>query len=246
MTDNRIETTPSSPEQPRRTLLFHVHTHFSFDSWMSPELIVAFARKFDIDMVVVTDHDDHRGAERCAEIAGDDGPLFPLAAEYKSTQGDMIAMFLTKPIGTRDPIGIIEETHAQGGLVALPHPYKYSNFTDEIFRRADIIEAFNARTSDRRNNNAVEIARRLGKPTIAGADAHLKRELDRALNEFEAPPDWDWKRVIMDASRTARVKKTTIRNIRASAMISAIKRQRPLRLAKNAVRWLQASSDATP
>ncbi len=213
---------------------------------MRPELIVAFARRFKIDMVIVADHDDHRGAERCAELSGDDGPLFPLAAEYKSTSGDMIAMFLNEPIVSRDPIGIIEETHAQGGLVALPHPFKYSNFDDEVFRRTDIIEAFNARTSDRRNANATQIAQQLGKPTLAGADAHLKRELDRALNEFEAPDDWDWKRVLMDASRTARVKKTTIRNIRASAMISAAKRQRPVTLVKNFVRWVQVSSTATP
>ena len=243
--DRMTDATDNITTQKRR-LLFHVHTFNSFDSWMTPEAIVAFARDNMIDMVVVSDHDDQRGARLCAELAGSDGPAFPIAAEYKSTQGDMISMFVTEPITTRDPYGIIEETHAQGGLVALPHPYKFSHFDDAIFELADVIEVFNARTSDKRNARAEVTATRLNKPTIAGVDAHLQRELGLVINEYDAPPDWDWRRVLLEAPRSAILEKTTLRNIRASAMISAIKRRRPKRLVKNIVRWILASSVATP
>lgn len=230
----------------KRRVLFHVHTYNSFDSWMQPEAIVSFARDNRIDLVIVSDHNDVRGSELCAALAEDDCPAFPLAAEYKSAQGDMIAMFLTRPIATRDPFGIIEEAHAQGGLVALPHPFKFSHFEDRVFEQADIIESFNARTSDKRNARAVEIAERLHKPTVAGVDAHLQRELGLVINEYDAPPDWDWRRVLLEAPHTAVLEKTTLRNIYASVMINAIKRRRPKRLAKSIVRWLQASSAATP
>jgi len=241
--------TPSAnqiPDISRRRLLFHVHTRRSFDSNMEPESIVAFARTHQIDLVIVSDHDDHRGAETCAGLVTGAGPLFPLAAEYKSTMGDMIAMFITKPIRARDPLGIIEETHAQGGLVVLPHPFKFSRFSDEVFARSDLIETFNARTSDKRNALARDVARRLNKPTVAGVDAHLQRELGLVVNEFEAPDDWDWRRVLLEAPRSAVQEKTTLRNIRTSAMISAIKRRRPRRFVKHLVRWIQASSTATP
>ena len=240
---------PSSREargESVRCLLFHVHTRYSFDSWLSPRRIIASARAAGLDAVVVTDHDTHLGSLTCARLAAERGPLFPAAAEYKSTAGDMISVFLTKAITTREPLGIIEETHAQGGLVVLPHPFKNARFADAVFEQCDLIETFNARTSDTDNARAEEAARSLGKPTIAGADAHLARELGFVINEFDVPPDWPWKRVLLTGSRSAVTTKTTLRNLRLSQMIKSCRSVQPIRFANHAARWLLASASDQP
>lgn len=232
-------------ENQRHRLLFHVHTRRSFDSNLTPQQIVDFARRHKFDAVIVTDHNTHLGSWDCAQVAGDDGPRFPLAAEYKSTSGDMIAVFIFRPIAARDPIGIIDETHAQGGLVILPHPFRYSRFSREVFERCDLIETFNARTSDDDNRRAADLARELQKPALAGPDAHLHGELKLAINEYHVPGDWDWKRTLLEGQARTRTAKTTVCSVRTSQMIHACRRGKPILLAKSAIRWIMTPGTRT-
>lgn len=226
-----------------RRLLFHVHTWRSFDSLLSPRRIVAFARRGRFDAVIVTDHGSHLGARDVARAAGDDGPYVPLAAEYKSTAGDMICVFLTQPVVSRDPLGIIEETHAQGGLVILPHPFRYSDFSDDVFARCDLIETFNARTPDSDNARAADIAAALNKPTIAGPDAHVGHEMTLVTCEYDVPPDWDWKRILLNKPPRVTAQKTPWRDIRLSQLYKGLRRVRPILVAKSLIRLATTPSD---
>ncbi|HUU46669.1 MAG TPA: PHP domain-containing protein [Acidobacteriota bacterium] len=226
-----------------RRLLFHVHTRRSFDSLLSPRRIVVFARQHHFDAVIVTDHGTHLGAADVARAAGDAGPLFPLAAEYKSTSGDMIAVFITQPVMSRDPLGIIEETHAQGGLVILPHPLRYSHFADEVFERCDLIETFNARTPDADNARAAQIAAALNKPTIAGPDAHIGCEMALVTSEYDVPTDWDWKRILLNAQPRVTAQKSAWRNIRLSQLYKGCRRVRPVLVAKSLIRLITTPAD---
>lgn len=236
----------STPNTVRLRLLAHVHTKRSADAWITPRQIVTFARQSRIDAVIVTDHDTHLGSLDCARSAGESGPFFPMAAEYRSTSGDMIAAFLSHPIATRDPLGIIAETHAQDGLIILPHPFKYSRFSDAVFEQCDLIEIFNARTSDSDNARAADAARTLGKPAVVGSDAHLTSEFGLAINEFIAPTGFGWPEILLTAIREFQMSKATVRAIRASQMIKACRRGRPLLLAKSIVRWAQADKSEQP
>jgi len=229
-----------------RRLLLHVHTRRSYDAWITPGAIVEFARARGIGMVIVTDHDSHLGSVSCAEAAGDGSVQFPLSAEYKSTAGDIICAFLQNPVKRRDPLDMIRETHDQGGLVILPHPFKGSRFSDSVFEQADVIEVFNARCSNDDNTRAADLARSLAKPGLAGADAHLCFELSLALNEFESTEAADWREVILTAPRTLVTEKTTVRAIRRSQMLKAGRRLQPVEFAKHLIRWAQASPDTTP
>jgi hypothetical protein len=229
--------TPES-HRAQRTLLFHVHTYHSIDSLMKPQHIVAYARRNGIDAVVVADHDSHEGSVECGEKAGADGPFFPMAAEYRSPDGELIAAFLDKPIATRNALGIIEETHAQGGLIIIPHPFRTAHFSDAVYEQCDALEIFNARTPDRKNERAAELAVELGKPALVGADAHLPNELRLALNEFDVPDDWgDWRRIILSGERVFQTTKTSVRNAYASQMIKGYRHRDPLLIAKGLVRW---------
>lgn len=208
--------------------------------------IVGFARRYSIDLVLVTDHESHLGSLDCQVVAGPAGPVFPLCAEYRSTSGDLIAAFLTSPIASRDPLTIIEETHRQGGVVLVPHPYKNSRFADAVFERADLIEIFNARCSDEENSRAQETATALAKPGLAGPDAHFARELGLAVNIFTGAVSNDLTRTLLDGNRSFEIHKTTKRRIRQSQMLKAARLRRPISFVKNAIRWLEASHTETP
>ena len=229
-----------------RRLLFHVHTRRSLDSRIRPEQIVAFARNNGIACVIVADHDTHLGSHDCARIAGNGGPLFPMAAEYRSSQGELIAAFLSAPITTRDPLGTIEETHAQGGLIILPHPFRGSRLPDAVHARCDVIETFNARSSDSENARAAALAEELGKPFLAGADAHLARELGLVVNEYDDVGASLWTDLLRGVAPNSRLQKTTLRAIRESQMIKAYRRADPILLGKSIIRWLQAPPTRTP
>ncbi len=225
-------------------VLFHVHTRRSFDAWITPRQILTHAVNSAIDVVIVTDHDTHLGSLDCQELAGGSGSTFPMAAEYRSSAGDMIAAYISLPITTRDPLGIIDETHAQGGIVILPHPFKHSRFADAVFERADLIEVFNARCSDSQNSRARATAESLNKAMIAGSDAHLQSELGLALNRLTR--GLDSKATLLSAERKFETSKTTLRSIRKSQMLKAIRKVQPVTFAKSAVRWIQAHPTDTP
>jgi hypothetical protein len=227
-------------------LLSHVHTRRSADAWLTPRQIVAFARAAQIDVVLVTDHDSHMGSVDCQRLAGEHGPVFPVSAEYRSTQGDMIATLLSGPIKSREPRAIIAETHEQGGLVILPHPYKASRFADEIFELADLIEIYNARSSDEQNARAAATAEALRKPTLASPDAHLQRELGLALNEFVAVEGRELRDALLHSERRFVTGKTTMRAIHHSQILKSMRRLQPIRFAKGMVRWFQVSADDQP
>ncbi|HSH00624.1 MAG TPA: PHP domain-containing protein, partial [candidate division Zixibacteria bacterium] len=225
---------------PRR-LLHHVHTRRSHDSLMSPEDILAFARRHAIDAVLVTDHDTHLGAADCRALIGPDDPLIPLAAEYKSTQGDMICAFIREPITSRDPMTIIRETHRQDGLVILPHPFRFSDFSHEVLAACDAIEVFNARTPAALNTRAHEAAQQLGKAMIAGPDAHRSVELPLALNEYEVPADWDWPTILRNATPQMITRYTRRRDIYFGQVVKSCRQVRPILFGKSLIRWLGAA-----
>ena len=53
---------------------------------------------------------------------------------------------------------------------------------DEIVRKVDVIEGFNARSSKVENEKSMKLAKRYDKPTIAGSDAHFASEIGRGIS----------------------------------------------------------------
>lgn len=171
--------------------LFHVHTRHSFDSFLSPEKILAEARAMKVDVLIVTDHNTMSGSlEVCEASTGNPRFVVP-AAEYKTEKGDIVGLFLKQEIETRNSCELISEVRAQDGLVALPHPYKAHKLDEELLSQVDLIEIYNSRCSDKENGAARELAEKLNKPVLGGADAHCAGELRAVLNDFliELPSD---------------------------------------------------------
>jgi predicted metal-dependent phosphoesterase TrpH len=169
--------------------LFHVHTRRSFDSLLSARTILSRSIRSAVQVLIITDHNTIQGARDAQALTQSNiTPLVITAAEYQSEKGDIIGIFLKQEIQSRISSEIIDQIHAQNGLVILPHPYKGHKLDDALLSGVDLIETYNSRCSDSDNAQARQLAKQWKLPSIAGADAHCSLELHSAINEFPLDP----------------------------------------------------------
>ncbi len=174
----------------------HTHTEHSRDSLTSLSSFLAACQRKGLDRVAVTDHGSIDGALRLQEM---DPQRILVGQEIYTTEGELIAYFLTRPIAAGcTPQQAIDLVHSQGGIVGVPHPL------DRLRREAmgrkgvmaildqlDFIEAFNARCAYAADNRAAhDLALSAGLPMTAGSDAHTVWERGRGtvlMEPFDSP-----------------------------------------------------------
>ena len=177
---------------------FHMHSHFSPDSELSPEQIVARCIEVGLDCVAVTDHNTIDGALAVRELASF---FVIIGEEVKSSEGEITGLFLkeTIPRGL-SALDTVERIKEQGGLVSIPHPFDRfrrsvisRDALEKILPYTDIVEVFNSRNhvgSD--NRRAQEYAHEHGLLASAVSDAHTSIELGRTyveMPEFDGTPE---------------------------------------------------------
>lgn len=173
----------------------HCHTRLSADSLNDPRRLVHAAHAKGLGALCVTDHNGL--ANSLALSSMPDLPIKVIPSEeVKSNQGEIIGYFLTELV----PKGLTpEETamriKAQGGLVAIPHPFDIMRSASRLQTPAlerlvqqglvDIIEVFNARSVRQEDNDrALAFARQHDLAMSAGSDAHTLLEIGRAYVEI--------------------------------------------------------------
>lgn len=170
----------------------HVHSRASFDSLNRPGAILRAATERGIDRVIITDHNEIRGALALHRM---DPERVLVGEEVKTREGiDIIGIFLHEPIPKGTPArGTCERIREQGGVVYVPHPFDTGRsgggaaFLEEVEELIDVVEVHNARCWKRRlNQQAQAWAEAQGKLTGAGSDAHTIREIGRGF--VEVPP----------------------------------------------------------
>ncbi len=166
---------------------FHVHSHFSRDANMVPEKLVRVATKKGLRGVAITDHNTIKGGVKAKKTCGSHF-FVVVGAEIRTDACEIIGLFLTEEVSSTDPFAVIDEIRDQNGITVLPHPFRSffpphpqrrRGIPVDILEKIDIIEAFNARSSVKANQQALALASTLKKPMIAGSDAHWYRELGR-------------------------------------------------------------------
>jgi len=174
----------------------HIHSKYSYDSFLSPVRIIKVAKKKGLHGVAITDHNTIKGGIEALKINEDEDFQVIVGAEIRTEYGDIIGLFLEDEITTNKFEEVIEEIKSQGGLSVLAHPYRQYKFPEEIIDKVDLVEVFNARSKKRDNRRALHLAAKYNKPVIAGSDAHLPFEIGRGSTIV--PAQVDLKNAIID------------------------------------------------
>ena len=211
--------------------LFHLHTRRSFDSWLSPEKILAKARATNVAVLIVTDHNTLMGAKDVEYLSKGNPKFVITAAEYQTEKGDIIGLFLKNEIHSRRSDDVIAEIRAQGGLVVLPHPFKAHTLDEHLLGQIDLIETHNSRCSRNANASACELARKWNCQFLGGADAHCAGELAAVLNHYSAELPGDeseLKKILLGMSPTIESQEVSSIFRPYSQVIKAIKTRDPI------------------
>ncbi|MDI9394527.1 MAG: PHP domain-containing protein [Euryarchaeota archaeon] len=170
----------------------HVHSEHSRDSNSSHRDIIETACKRGLDGFAICDHDTVEGGLACAEKIMELGleiTVIP-GVEVSSSKGHILVLGVRENI---EPFLSPEETILQarklGGTVIIPHPFKRSSHGIGSFEGLDIdaVEVFNSRCLfNSANRKALEEAKRLGIPGVAGSDAHTPEMVGQAYTDINA------------------------------------------------------------
>lgn len=159
----------------------HIHSKYSYDSFISPERIIKVAKRKGLDGVAITDHNTIKGGIEAYQINEDKNFSVIIGVEIKTEYGDIIGLFLKDEIRSKKFEEVVEEIKLQGGIVVLAHPYRQYKFPERLIDKIDFIEGFNARSRMEDNKKAYELSIKFNKPMIAGSDAHFLFEIGKGI-----------------------------------------------------------------
>lgn len=185
----------------------HCHTYRSGDSLADPRRLLEICRRRGIDRLAITDHNTIRGAREAAAL---DPQRVIVGEEIQTTEGELLAYFLTDEVPPGlSPRETIERLRRQGAVISVSHPFdalRSGSWQEQALRRilprVDGVEIFNARTmSDTPNLRAARLAAEAGLPGLAGSDAHAPFEVGRGLTRLPAFEDADGFRAALASAR---------------------------------------------
>ena len=187
-----------------------MHSCHSNDSRSKPERIVGRAVSLGLGGIAVTDHNSWAGAREAAKLAEGRIIIIP-GAEIKTVKGDLLALFVSEEISSRDFGTVIDEIKSRGGISIVPHPADSPKITTEDLRLADGVEAFNSTCTPRSNRENARVVTELKKPAFSSSDAHLVREIGNGRTRV---PDCmtveELRKIILNSPTPSRMEQSNI------------------------------------
>jgi predicted metal-dependent phosphoesterase TrpH len=166
----------------------HVHTHYSYDSLITPEELIFYAKKHGLDSVAVTDHDR---IDSALKIAKEAGFLIISGMEISSSNGHILGLNVEELIPKRlSADETVDKIHEAGGIAVACHPVTF--FKESLGKNTnskfDAVEVINASAFPFNYSvrNGRKIASRLGIAQVAGSDAHYGPEIGCAYTLVDA------------------------------------------------------------
>ena len=160
----------------------HIHSKYSSDGVLEPQKIVKIAMKRGLNGIAITDHNTIKGGLEAKKYESEEFTVI-VGSEIATEKGEIIGLFLSEEVKSRDVQDAISEIKEQGGFVVLPHPFdelRHSAFhpTGEDVKFIDGVEGFNSRcVFQNYNKSAVEFAIKHNLTITGGSDAHFINEI---------------------------------------------------------------------
>jgi predicted metal-dependent phosphoesterase TrpH len=169
----------------------HSHTEYSKDCLIQLEDVIRTCQGRGIDKIAITDHNTVEGALKLAQMAPD---LIIVGEEIMTTQGEILAYFLTEtvPAGLT-PTETIKRLRDQGAVISVSHPYdrlRKGAWEEpellKIIEQVDALEVFNSRCMFAEDNaKARSLAATHGKLATVGSDGHIAYEYGYATLQMQ-------------------------------------------------------------
>ena len=186
----------------------HIHTVVgSMDSDISPRRLAESARAAGLTGVALTEHMSQWLPDEADRLREESGLFVFNAREWSTDMGHIIAFGLDRQVRGMARIRDLRRTcQENGAFMILCHPFRYfpgpSNYLfggrrdaqgmsveelaeHSLFDLTDAIEVLNGGCIERENGLAQEVAQVLGKPGVAGSDAHMPSEVGRYATLFD-------------------------------------------------------------
>ena len=166
----------------------HVHTHYSYDSLITPEDLIFYAKKRGLDGVAITDHDRIDGALKIAKKT--DFLIIP-GIEISSLNGHIVGLNIHEQIPKKlSADETVDRIHDAGGVAVACHPVTFfkTSLGKHTNSRFDAVEVINASAFPFSYSvkHSQRIASRLGIACVAGSDAHYGPEIGYAYTLVDA------------------------------------------------------------
>ena len=169
---------------------FHVHSFFSKDACNSPEDLIASAQKRGLSGIAITDHDSCEAHEYLRGRPIPDNFLLIPGVEVSTAEGHMLCIGATLPYLKKQPAKkVFEEIKKAGGIAIPAHPYDAwrAGIREEILDTLplEVLEVFNAATSEKSNAKALAYAQKRGLSMTAASDAHHSSAVGVSSTELD-------------------------------------------------------------
>jgi len=173
----------------------HCHSYYSrgtkipCEGLPSPRDIIRSAKLKGLSGVAITDHGNIKCWKEATEEAKKQDIVFIPAMEVNSSAGHILGLGLTDAV--RNGLGVeetVELIREQGGIAIAAHPFDVRGMgIKNRINYVDAVEVFNAMSLDKVSNTFSESrAEKIGKPKVAGSDAHSLDMLGTAPNIIRA------------------------------------------------------------
>ena len=154
---------------------------------MTPDKIIKVAKRKGLNGIAITDHNTIKGGLKGANLNKCKEFTVICGSEISTDKGDIIGLFLTEDVRSREALEVVDEIKTQGGISIIAHPYKRGiKVGKELLKEVNGIEGLNARSLASKNKKAREIARKNHLSIIAGSDAHFYFEIGRAFTFLDS------------------------------------------------------------
>ena len=176
----------------------HIHSEYSPDSKSKIEEIFKVAKKKDIEIIGISDHNTVEGSKKAQKLAKNYDSLVIPSIEVSTLEGHILGFgceeIIKRNLQAAETIDLI---HNQGGLAIIPHPYcfyRHGLLCKENYKelKIDAIETKNARfIIGYCNNKAKKLSKKENLPGLGASDAHFYKFVGACYSKIDCEKDID-------------------------------------------------------